>query len=105
MSWLAIGRGSRNGRRTRTVRRTGCWRLAAPTNGRCDPAPAPMPDRPSCIGLSPGAYCSAAIAQSKKLDVAARTRCTVAGESSRPCSVATVRPSRCAGRRDGTRRR
>ena len=34
---------------------------------------------PRCIGLSPTVYCSAAIAQSKKLDVAASTRCTVAG--------------------------
>ena len=34
-------------------------------------------------------------------DVAARIRCTVAPDNSRPCSVATVKPSRCAGRRLG----
>ena len=58
-----------------------------------------------CIGFSPAVFYSDAIAHSKKLDVAASTRRTVAAESNRPRSVATVKPSRCAGRRDGTRRR
>jgi hypothetical protein len=44
-------------------------------------------------------------AHSKKLEVAASIRATVAADSNRPSPVATVKSSRCAGRRLGTRRR
>lgn len=54
MSSAVIGRGSRSESRTRTVRRTGCWRLAAPTNGWCRSGTRPSAwSTRRCIGFSP----------------------------------------------------
>jgi hypothetical protein len=76
MSSLLIGRGSRRGNRTRTARRMGV-QAARDAHERLVPlghATQRVVVR-RCIGFSPTVYCSAAIAQSKKLEVAASTRC------------------------------
>ena len=93
-SGSVIGRGNLIGSRTRTVRRTGCWRLAPPANGWWRAATrASAGSKRRCIGFSPS-NASADIAHSKKLDTAASARATVAGASSRPCATASDNPSR-----------